>query len=317
MRFSIIIMTYKKFDNLPENLHSISIQDFQDYEVILADDGSESYEEDAVKELFAKEGLRERATLIHHEKNLGTVKNYNGAIQIARGEIIVPLSQDDRFADEAVLRDLDQFFREKDAKACYCKRKSLDGEILPIPMEFDFLGEKDLQRTYKRLLFRNFIYGATLYFKKETWEKLGGFDERFRLLEDHPFALKLLSNGVQIMPFDRISILYGREGISSSKVVHSKAALELIKDNVRLYDEIISKEVSSWGSWRVKRTYRYRWLVSFSCHLDPKRAKLRKLITYLRFIDVAIPHKLCYVKYGREADAVFVNRLYSSKKDAT
>ena len=317
MRFSIIIMTYKKFDNLPENLHSISIQDFQDYEVILTDDGSETYEEDFIRECIFEEGLSDRITLIHHAKNIGTVKNYNGAVNNAKGEIIVPLSQDDRFADEGVLRDLDRFFREKDASACYCKRKSMDGEILPIPMEFDFLGEKDLLKTYKRLLFRNFIYGATLSFKKETWEKLGGFDERFRLLEDHPFALMLLSNGIQIVPFDRISILYGREGISSAKVVHSKAALELIRDNVRLYDEIISKEVSAWNSRYVKRAFQYRWKVSFYCHLDPKRAKLRKLITYLRFFDVAIPHKLCHLKYGREADVVFVNRLYSSKKDAT
>ena len=316
MRFSIIIMTYKKFDNLSENLHSIRIQDFQDYEILISDDGSDSYDEDFIKKCLIKEGLSERVTLIHHAQNIGTVKNYNSAVRNAKGEIMVPLSQDDRFADEKVLRDLDLFFRHEKAEVCYCKRRSLEGEIYPIPTEFDLLGEEDLNGIYYRLLFRNYIYGATLYFKKSIWEKIGGFDERFRLLEDHPFAIKVLSNGVRIAPFDRISIIYGKEGISSTKIVHSKAAQELIKDNVRLYDEIISKAISS-RSWRVRRAYRYRWQVSFYCHVDPNRAKLRKLITYLRFIDVAIPHKLCHLKYGKEADVVFVNRLYSFKENAT
>lgn len=309
MRFSIIIMTYKKFDNLSDNLHSIGIQNFSDFEIIISDDGSDNYDLDLIKGLTEREGLSERATIKHHPKNIGTVKNYNSAVRIARGEIIVPLSQDDRFADENVLRDLDRFFREGHAEVCYCKRSSLAGETLPIPLEFDYLRDGNLHRTYMRLLFRNFIYGATLYFKKDVWEKLGSFDERFRLLEDHPFAIKVLSNGIPIKPFDRISILYGREGISSAKIVHTKAGLELIKDNVRLYDEIISKEVTQWNSWRIKRAYQYRWKVSFYCHLVPNKVKIRKLFTFLEFFDMAVIHKFYHFKYGKEADACFVKWL--------
>ncbi len=309
MRFSIIIMTYQKFDNLAKNLHSIHLQDFNDYEIILSDDGSGNYDEEYIKMCIEKEGLTDQTILHHFKTNVGTVKNYNFAIRLAKGEIIVPLSQDDQFMDASVLGDLDNFFRKHDAQACFCKRSFGEDEILPIPMEFNFLKETDLNCIHQKLLFRNFIYGATLYFKKETWGRLGGFDERFRLLEDHPFALKLLSNGVRIYPFERISILYGREGISSRQVVHSEAGLELIKDNVRLYDEIISKEVSGWDSRYVKRAFQYRWKVSFECHLDPKKTKIRKLFTYIKFIDVAIIHKVYHIKYGKEADAIFVDRI--------
>ena len=140
MRFSIIIMTYEKFDNLSKNLYSIRKQNFHDYEIILSDDGSKSYDEEFIRACIEKEDLTEQSTLHRHKTNVGTVKNYNSAICLAKGEIIIPLSQDDQFMDESVLGDLDLFFRVQNAQACFCKRSYNGNEALPIPIEFDSTG---------------------------------------------------------------------------------------------------------------------------------------------------------------------------------
>lgn len=314
MRFSVIVMTYKSFDNLEKNLSSVSAQSFRDYEVILADDGSDDYDEAYVRECIEKAGLAQKTITYHAGKNQGTVRNYTDAIQNSKGEIIVPLSQDDVFYDEDVLSDLDRFFEESGALAACSKRSFAGKEIFPRNLEAELLSKEDVSLSYRYLLYRNVVYGATFYFKKSLWEDVGGFDLDYRLMEDHPFALKLLSKGIPIKIFDRITILYGKEGVSSGEVVHTRVGLPLIKDNMTLYRKVILPETQKFHSKRVQRAYKYRWLVSFYCYEKSKALPWRKLCTYAWYPEAAILHKLYKKKYGLDAEAclaVMLMRLES------
>ncbi len=97
---SICIPAYKNIAFLERLLHSIAIQSFTDYEVIITDDSpDESVEQFILSYNFPKQ--------IQFKKNipaLGTPENWNEAIKHARGKWIKLMHNDDWFAHEDALK---------------------------------------------------------------------------------------------------------------------------------------------------------------------------------------------------------------------
>ena len=44
IKVSVVVLTYKKFDNLQNNINSVLKQDYTNYEVIIHDDGSDNFD---------------------------------------------------------------------------------------------------------------------------------------------------------------------------------------------------------------------------------------------------------------------------------
>ena len=308
---SIIILTYKKFDNLQNNLNSIACQTFKDYEIIIKDDGSDNFNKDFVEDCVKSSGLINKSRIIHNAVNMGTVRNYNTAIEIARGRIIIPLSQDDVFYDDGIIEKIFNCLNDEKVDICYCRRQIESGDVLPYASTYNILYSADSNYIFARLLYRNFIYGASLYFKKEIWEKAGKFNEDgFILLEDYPFCLKILRMGIKIVPLDLISIKYGSSGISASNSPHNSVSRILTKDNINLYQTTTKSEINKFHSLFVRRSYHYRWLSAYYCNEIDNRVIIRRIYMLLKYPIIAIIHKALYLKNPKEADDSFVRFLY-------
>jgi glycosyltransferase involved in cell wall biosynthesis len=88
MKFSVIIPTYNRSDLLIETINSILDQTFQDYEVIIVNDGST----DNSKEVLESYGTRIR---VIHKENSGAEKSRNAGAEIAKGEYFCFFDSDD------------------------------------------------------------------------------------------------------------------------------------------------------------------------------------------------------------------------------
>ncbi len=100
--FSICIPAYKRVEYLDRLLHSVSVQTFKDFEVVLSDDSSDN----SVFELLQKyEGLIS-LRYIKNPTPLGTPENWNNAMRNARGVWIKLMHDDDWFYDD---RSLERF----------------------------------------------------------------------------------------------------------------------------------------------------------------------------------------------------------------
>ena len=88
--FSIIIPLYNREKLISRAISSCFNQDFQDFEIIVVDDGSTDGSCDAVKRINDP-----RLRLIRHEKNRGVCPARNTGIANARGEWILPFDSDD------------------------------------------------------------------------------------------------------------------------------------------------------------------------------------------------------------------------------
>lgn len=91
MRFSIIIPVYNVENELKRCLQSVRSQSYQDYEVILVDDGSTDGSGELCDE-FSKEDSR---AIVVHKENGGLSSARNKGIEYANGEYLIFLDSDD------------------------------------------------------------------------------------------------------------------------------------------------------------------------------------------------------------------------------
>ncbi len=91
---SVIMGIYNCEKTLPEALDSLLAQSFQDFEVILCNDGS-SDGTLAVAQDYARR-FSDKFVVIENEKNMGLNYTLNHCLQVARGKYIARMDGDDR-----------------------------------------------------------------------------------------------------------------------------------------------------------------------------------------------------------------------------
>lgn len=95
---SICIPAYKRPKNIDRLLHSISIQTFKSYEIIITDDSPD----DSLSPVL-QQYAHLPITYFKNEKALGTPANWNKAISLAKGEWIKMMHDDDWFLTDGAL----------------------------------------------------------------------------------------------------------------------------------------------------------------------------------------------------------------------
>ena len=116
---SVCVPTCNGASHLEECLASIQAQTFADFEVIITDDASD----DATLAIAKKFAEQDGRFQVHaNPARLGLVGNFNCGIQLARGEWIKLVSQDDLLRPECLARML-AAAREEKSKFIACRRE--------------------------------------------------------------------------------------------------------------------------------------------------------------------------------------------------
>ncbi len=267
---SVIILTYKNFSGIEKNLNSIFEQNYPNIEIIISDDCSENFDSNYINKLIEnKSNNIKKIEILKNTKNLGTVKNFNGAIKKSTGDYIFPLSQDDFFYSKDTITKIVDSFGESLVISGIRKVVSKDGVEkgeLPSIEERKILKYKKL---YNYLILNgNLISGASTYYKREVFDKYDFFDENLFLLEDMPYYLKLIRNNENIKILDFSTIKYGDNGVSSFKNPL------LRKDYMNLYFRE-SNEVKGY----LKRYLKYRYK-KFNANNE-----IERIITNIQYLE--------------------------------
>jgi glycosyltransferase involved in cell wall biosynthesis len=99
---SVVVPTYNRCAWLPGTIDSVLEQDYADLELVVLDDGST----DATEEVLARYSAEFPATRFRAEgqENMGQSRSLNKGFEIARGELLSFLSDDDRLLPGAIER---------------------------------------------------------------------------------------------------------------------------------------------------------------------------------------------------------------------
>jgi radical SAM protein with 4Fe4S-binding SPASM domain len=182
---SIIMPVWNRAEMIPASIDSVLNQTFQDYELLIVDDGSEDGLEDVVAPFLGEKCQYFR---IPHQ-GVGAARNYG--LQLSRGEFIAYLDSDNVWHPQFLFR----MYRALDGKrekkrVAYCRfniyTKDDKGKII-----FDSHGGGKF--SYKKLLRRNTIDLNTLVHAKDCLKTTGEFDKKLRRLNDWDFILRLTS----------------------------------------------------------------------------------------------------------------------------
>lgn len=242
MRISVIVLVYENIDYLSRNIKSIFMQNHNDIEIIVQDDGSTSFNINDIKKHFINVPQNiKRYVISSNENNMGTVVNYNIALDKAKGDIIVPLACDDFFLNENVLTKIEKFFLEnKEYKVCTaCYKYENLGTVYPSKEDCLLLQNNETEIIQTRLYISNFISGSVLFWKRDFLIEIGKFDTTYILVEDYPIVLKLLELGYHIGFIDMIAINKGKDGVSGrEKVIKGKNG-KIKKDAKRVKDQYV------------------------------------------------------------------------------
>jgi glycosyltransferase involved in cell wall biosynthesis len=176
---SVIIPAYNRASTILRAVQSVLDQTFQDFELIIVDDGST----DSTREIV--ESIKDpRIRLLCHEKNLGAAPARNTGMKSARGAYIAWLDSDDEWLSEKLEIQLRALMNASpDQKACYTAFERIESDISRIYIP----GQTD----YKKLLLEcDQSPGATLLFHRSLLDDIGDLDVSMRRYEDWDWLLR-------------------------------------------------------------------------------------------------------------------------------
>lgn len=277
---TMVVLTYYKFDGIKDNLESLAKQDYTDFEVIIQDDGSPNFDRAYLEEL-AENSLGEIPWTVHqNEQNMGTVRSFNKAFEMAQGDYVFPLSQDDYFKDETAIRHIVEYMEaHPELGACTSRRVGeTSGRMYPEEADIKLLEAWDTKELWKRVVYDNFISGSTIYYRKSFWEARGGFDTDFLLVEDYPFVVSMILDNQKIGFLDEITICYGEDGVSNGK-----PSEKILNDRQKLYDKFILSNMDGIDSKLMKSYVDYQY-----GYIAYRHDKKKYMLHNLRHIGVVL-----------------------------
>ncbi|MFA7717094.1 MAG: glycosyltransferase family A protein [Candidatus Absconditabacterales bacterium] len=181
---SVIMPTYNRARTIGNALISVMQQDYPNMEVIVVDDGSTDDTQEVVTS-FQKQD--DRITLINHVQNQGIAKSRNTGMAKAQGDIFAPLDSDDIWIDGHKIQKQISFL-EKHSEI------SIVGTNGIIKNNKEGYYRSHLPQTNEEI--KNKIFRAcpfmhsTVLFKREVYDKCGGYPEDIKFCEDYAYWLK-------------------------------------------------------------------------------------------------------------------------------
>jgi len=97
---SVVISTYNDAAYLPWAVHSVMAQSYDEWELIVVDDGSTDETPEYLNSLQGHKQIR----FLTHEQNLGKAESLNHALSSAKGSWLLELDADDWLAPDGLLR---------------------------------------------------------------------------------------------------------------------------------------------------------------------------------------------------------------------
>ena len=184
VRISVVTATWNCVSTVADCLQSVASQTHPAVEHVVVDGVSS----DGTLELL--QANRERIAVLHSGPDTGIYDALNTGVRLASGDVVGFLHADDVYADAGVLERVALAFSDPLVSAVY-------GDL-------QYVRKDDMSHVV-----RNWQSGAfrrwklrwgwmpphpTLYVRREWYERIGGFDTRYRIAADYASILQLFSH---------------------------------------------------------------------------------------------------------------------------
>ena len=242
---SIIIPLYNKEKIIERTLRSVLSQDYDDYEVVIVDDGSTDGSVEIVNNLLNQLNLRDKVQLLS-QPNGGPSKARNTGVKAAKGEWIVFLDADDELLPGALVRFAEAIDVHKGMNFIACSFYNYDGKEKKLVFPYQ---EGMLKNPYKSDFYDEFLPRTGAFVCKKELLLKHPFNEQIRRFEDLDMLYRLyadakiylLSESSMVCNVEFAAASRGREDISEDFLGHLDFKGKSFWERMCLYELYLSE----------------------------------------------------------------------------
>lgn len=179
--FSVVIVCRNPGTQLADAVSSVQRQTGALHELVVIDGASTDGSADWLRT------RRDTIATLLSEPDGGVYEAMNKGIAAARGDWIIFLGADDRFASDTVLHTAASIIRSENRVVFVGEARFSDGRLYRL-------------ENPRHAVRRNFVHHQAAFYPRRVFAEHGGFDVSLRLQSDYDFNLRLLRNGTRFAP---------------------------------------------------------------------------------------------------------------------
>lgn len=244
---TIVIPAYNSARYIGQTLDSIKAQTFNDYEVIVVNDGSSDSEE--LERVLHSHPL---PLAYIAQENKGVSAARNAAIRIARGKFYAQVDADDQWTSDYLEVQLGVLNDDPEVALVYPNAKVFVDNT-DVELEFMKASPSEGEVSFESLVTQKCVVMTSVTARMNVIREAGMFDEDIRSCEDFDLWLRIVKNGGRIVYHRRQLVLYRRhEGsLSSDRVWMLRHLLAVFEKAARTMNltpaevEMLNGEITS------------------------------------------------------------------------
>lgn len=183
-KISVIMPAYNEEKFLAEAIESVICQTYQNWELVVVDDGSKDCTRTIMK---AYEEKDDRIRCIYKDENEGQIKALNSALEKTTGDYVCWLSADDKYMEYMFQSQLEFLENHPDVQVVFGKHRHVDkdGKLIAVfePSAYYDVGKPGYVEPYRTIFIKgNPFCISTMLIPSSLFSEIGGFHEW------HPYA---------------------------------------------------------------------------------------------------------------------------------
>lgn len=185
--------------------------------------------------------------IFHNTENLGMSGNWNRCLELCRGKYIKLICADDLIDENLISREVEVLENHPEVLSVESDTEFRDseGKSQGFYKRYKKSGVVDGKEIVRYSLFHRDYLGAPLanMFRKESYDKYGGFDSDFSYIIDYEFFMRLAVNGKVFIIHEPLNFFRIRDDSNTGEVLKGDKGEAYVKEHEKLvkkYQDILS-----------------------------------------------------------------------------
>lgn len=208
---SVVMPAYNAAPYLPETIESVLAQTFNDFELLIIDDGST----DNTAEIAHQYSQQDSRVKLLSQENQGVSVARNLGIQMSLGEFVAFLDSDDQWLPDKLAVHIEHLTLQPELGISFAKIEFMSPEGNPMKQ---FSNSSLTNLTPIDFYYENLIITpSNVVIRRAVFEQIGNFDPNLKGTEDAELFLRTSCNGWKVEGIDRVLTRYRTSigGVSS------------------------------------------------------------------------------------------------------
>ena len=209
MTVTVLLPVYNGASTLDAAIRSVLEQELADFELLVIDDRSTDASADVIR---AWAGRDPRVRPVLHERNLGLATTLNEGLELASGDLVARLDQDDECLPRRLSVQVQHMHDHPGTAVCgsfvyHMGATPTDDRLVELPTEPAAI--RDALRTY------NCMYHPSVMLRRSAVLALGGYRGEFKNAEDYDLWLRVAAaHDIENLPVPLIRYRFSVDGMT-------------------------------------------------------------------------------------------------------